>query len=247
MSLANSLLIAVLLSAPTEQEPEPAAALPGATKAERYAAQATSQKQAKIDQIEKDLRTATDHLATLKRERVGKRFKDGAAKRAAVKAATSKIKNLKETLRATKNQVHFVPDIMFGGLKIGDMGEFVPRPSNWAKVFQVVDDDEAMIEFWRIVRTAISTGPRESRFLTRHRIRYKEKNVRDRIVWFRGIDTAALTDGASFKPAGLFEITGTTTYPTAIGGSNTILVAERFVLPEKSRRPESPEATEPRP
>jgi hypothetical protein len=255
------LMLTVVSFGPAEQLTKPSAALPGSTKIERYAAQAQKQKQAKLEQIENDLRAATEQLAFIKRARVGRPktiqswnaimkcwtddagqywFKDGDAKRATLKIADQNMRDLKERLLATKNQTHFLPEITYGGLKVGNMGRFDPKSALQMTVFQVIGDDEALVQFWHWSSTQIVVGTRESRFLTSPRVRSHEEKVNDQLVWFRGINASKLIDGEQFKPHGLFEIIGTDTYITAIGSTKTVLVAEPLLLPETSSKNAQP-------
>ncbi|GAG03304.1 unnamed protein product, partial [marine sediment metagenome] len=44
--------------------------------------------------------------------------------------------------------------------------------------------------------------------------------------WVRGVPTAGYTDGRSFDHPGIFEVVGTKTYTTALGGTKTVFVLE---------------------
>ncbi len=45
-------------------------------------------------------------------------------------------------------------------------------------------------------------------------------------IWLAGVSTKGIVDGAFINPAGLFQITGTKRYDTAMGSQKTILLAE---------------------
>lgn len=239
MSSITVLLVLIFAAAdPTEQAAKPSAALPGTSKRERYAEQAEIQRLVKIGELEDRLRERTACLALIKRTRVRKTrppgatliserslvhsngkywFKNGTAKRKTLRALEKQVKSLQERVRAVKNQTQFVPDIAFGDLRVGNIGEF--RSGSSGEVFQIIDDDEVLIRWARV------------------------------LIWFRGIDATNLVDEQSVKLAGLFEITGTETYGTVLGGTKTVLVAEHFVLPKKTRRsrlrPHDPSASDP--
>ncbi len=57
------------------------------------------------------------------------------------------------------------------------------------------------------------------------RLPYDDK---DQLVMVLGVSTEGLTDDDGKVLNGIFEVSDTVTYPTAIGGSKTVLVLEPF-------------------
>ena len=47
---------------------------------------------------------------------------------------------------------------------------------------------------------------------------------------FVGVDTSGMVTGAKLRPQGLYWITGTTTYPRAMGGTNTVYLVRSVAL-----------------
>jgi hypothetical protein len=75
------------------------------------------------------------------------------------------------------------------------------------EVLQVVDDDEMMVEY------------AETR------------------LWLEGISTEGIADGVAGDLPGVYLITGTKRYETAIGGLKTVFVAKRFAVHQYLRKP----------
>lgn len=223
------LTLTVLSFGPAQKSAQPASELPGASKAERYQAQAEAQRQGKVEKLQKEMQRQLERLTIIKKARIGiprgsctsipsekhwidqhgrHSFTNGAAKRTKLKALNAEIRKLQEIIRATKNQTVFVPDITYGGLKVGNMGSF--GTGAVAKVFQVIDQNEALLCIGGLV------------------------------IWFRGIDARTLVDEQEVELVSLFEITGTATYTTPIGSTKTVLVAEPLVLPEADSKNAQP-------
>lgn len=49
-------------------------------------------------------------------------------------------------------------------------------------------------------------------------------------VWFKGYDTTEMSDGAAVQLTGVFIVSGTKRYDTAVGGTKQLMVIERFDL-----------------
>ena len=56
-------------------------------------------------------------------------------------------------------------------------------------------------------------------------------------IWLKGTDTSNHVDGSKIKIVIPLKITGTKTYPTAMGSTNTVFVLEPYIFPDPFQEP----------
>lgn len=102
---------------------------------------------------------------------------------------------------------------------------------------------EAFVAHWRGACTIIPALPNPPRvgdlgelpyirvlqIIDADEMRVKTRHGRD--LWLRGVVTRGHVDGVRLKPAGIFEVTTTKTYTTALGAARTVLAAEPVPIP----------------
>ena len=112
-------------------------------------------------------------------------------------------------------------------LSIGMIGYFGKK--SWINVEQIVNGTEMLVKRrWRTDHTVYENPQMWGR-----RVRYTERNVRkdyDAFYWIKGVPTKGHIDGEENPLEGVFEVTGTKIYTTAIGGSNTVFILEPVVI-----------------
>lgn len=112
-------------------------------------------------------------------------------------------------------------------MHVGEIGML----KNDIKVFQVLDDSCALLEFLsydsgdRLTPTRLYDSSGESR--VQHVMTGGPPRESSQMFWLSGVSTGTFQDGRHIEIEGFFVITGNRTYET-VGGSRTVLVVEPF-------------------
>lgn len=127
-----------------------------------------------------------------------------------------KIRRMREELDALKAGKAFsMPELEYP-LKVGAVG--VLSTATDCKVLQVSGKSEMLGSLQYSVPVARAVNNRVVMGFERGSV----------IVWFQGIDTTGMTSDAITQMAGTYEATGTKTYTTIGGASNTVMVLKPF-------------------
>jgi len=140
------------------------------------------------------------------------------AKRAVAEGIATLRKDLE---RLEKNDPPYLPPIKPHDVKVGRMyglnetAEYGARDPDWFVTFQVLGDDTVLLQ--HVVTTyrtsAVGSVPTGKKYGT--------------IIKLVGADLNNAVDDQKYVGSGAFKSTGTETYETAVGGSNTVFVLER--------------------
>jgi len=95
---------------------------------------------------------------------------------------------------------------------------------------EIVDSEKVIAELIIGYQRQPGTIPRGSRFLTMVPTNTPSVKI-SRMVWIKGMINSGLVHGSKIRCKNVFEITGTKTYETTDGGSNTIFVMQPVLLP----------------
>jgi hypothetical protein len=158
-----------------------------------------SLKAAKQGQIGKTSKIQITHSGSGDRATVRYFFPSKEAKETTVAELTDKIKETKDKVKRLKSREEIVFPDLSANSRVGDFGQF---PNMSIPVIQIIETE-------RLLCTLSKPTVQSSKRTT---------------VMVYGVDTTGWIDGQSFDCDTVFEITGTETYGTASGGSQTVFV-----------------------
>ncbi|MCP4592272.1 MAG: hypothetical protein GY842_16180 [bacterium] len=199
-----------------------------AKKAVAYKKVAADQRKATLAGMTRALEQAEDALSAHNKKKVtGKEGKLEHAEK--TRRLAARVREIRRDLAELKTADGFTPDIFFGGLKRGSMGEFPTGKNQWYSVLKIIDEDELIILAWknREVRQA-KDGSAEKDAKDGG---VKRKSIERALLRLRGVDTSKVKANAPYKPVGPFEIVGTMDYKVKEGMTKKAHVAEQLRLP----------------
>lgn len=127
-------------------------------------------------------------------------FKSKEAKEAATKNVEKMLEAEKDYLKEARKGPNY--GTLSYPAKIGDIGKVYPGKEQRVNVFQVIDKDTMLVKVFPV-------------------------NIKGGVIFMvKNYPNKGATDGAGFDLDHPFEVTDTTTYKTALGGSNTVFVLE---------------------
>lgn len=148
------------------------------------------------------------------------RFPSKADKDETVAAAERSLAGMNERLKRYADGTEFVYGTLTYPLTIGDFGQIyagTPR----VNVQQVVDANTMLIRVSYSVPAFKILGSQPGRQTVVESFQTEQITL-----MVKGVSTKGATDGAGFDLPQVFEVTGTKTYRTVGGGSNTVFVVE---------------------
>jgi hypothetical protein len=126
-------------------------------------------------------------------------FSSKDAREEAVKELTAEVDQLTQEIKSINKRESFVFPNLSGNMKVGDFGVFF---GNKIRVSQIIDAKTMRAE---LVDPRVGVNKRIN-------------------VMVRGMSTSGMVDDQTFACDTVFEVTGTETYNTAIGGTQTVFV-----------------------
>jgi hypothetical protein len=126
-------------------------------------------------------------------------FSSKEAREESVKELTSKIDQLTKDIKSIDDRESVVFPNLSGNMEVGDFGVFF---GNKIRVSQIIDAKTMRAE---LVDPRVGVNKRIN-------------------VMVRGMSTSGMVDDQTFACETVFEVTGTETYNTAIGGTQTVFV-----------------------
>jgi hypothetical protein len=158
-----------------------------------------SLKAAKQGRIGKTSKIQITHSGSGDRATVQYFFPSKEAKETTITELTDKVKETKDHIKRLKSREELVFPDLEANSRVGDFGQF---PNKSIPVIQIIGTERLLC------------------ILSKPTIQSSKRTT----VMVYGVDTTGWVDGQSFDCDSVFEITGTETYGTDSGGSQTVFV-----------------------
>ena len=147
------------------------------------------------------------------------RFPNKEAKDKTIDSANKKLSETKDQLKKYTDGTEFYYGSLSYPPKIGDFGKVYPNDTI-VNVRQVIDKNTMLIRVYYIVKGVKILGKPGNQVVVND---FQTKEV---MLMVKSLSTKGATDGAGFDLPQIFEVTGTETYNTTFGSSNTVFIIE---------------------